>query len=935
MPGIELHADFDRDGRLSENAFERASRLAWPGAIVVANLDADRRALPMRPTSGDTPQADYDIATAFSRDDELLPLRVRVATGALAAGERLRIHCSGVMHTRVRLSTADGRIVPHRLGAPEEYELPNPPASGVLNLTLQVRSIAGAAFGRLSGLELRYQPDAREESRFELTLLREDTQAQTHVEDHGRFTVAPVVLDDRTTTARRIYMVNSGYNWPSYHDMWHAAAAARVPLVDVDPRLSDGDIWLQDQYQHGSMQGPRQSREIVLHLPRLRHNNTIDTTTNNLEDFVNSHFRSRDLGLFNDLWDRVVVVNTSDGGILRINFRTMRDWAFGALRLTKVADRLDRYGMLSGQPWASRATGDFVATVRDMGATLRRLQETMDAATADAPQERATLLNGLLEAANQLVRAATADYAVTGSGDSAHFVSTIAGQRVSLPADTARRLVARGLQMHSSANYGGNIESTPPVRGAPLGKIIIGNAADPDTGGDFVDPDLLRLLAKQKKQPIVEIDTTWLNVGHVDEMMAVVPHARTGFSVVHASSAAAMSLLREADALYRSGLPAEHPNTAPGPRRPSGVLSRLMSEGNHPVTRLLRGKLWRHVHSPSTPGTVADILEPPSIYLKLAYHVSGGGNGINIHRIGYVPGEGPTRHYLADISPAEFLFCERDNTGTSVNDTLDETVLAASRATLAREIGTNLLPIPVLFDRIDSTAAFRRRHAWHKTSAFAPDMANMQVLNGHLMVPKPYGPRMRRDDAIRVVRTAMEAVDMPRSVRERVGARLVARRRMTREIYWVMKAPPAYLMSSPNGIIRASYGGMTTRDDVVAAFKDSFPGASEAELDQHLIRPNGRRFDSNGQLKDTFSQIVVNDDMVDLFELWTAAVAEEIGAQLHFVDTWAYHLGDGQIHCGTNVLRRARRIGSIDAWDAPDHEFRASVVTFTPEEVAL
>ena len=934
MPGIELHADFDRDGRLSENAAERASRLDWPGAIVVANLDADRRALPTRPTSGDTPQADYDIATAFSRDDELVPLRIRVSAGALAPGERLRIHCSGIMHTRVRLSTADGRIVPHRLGAPEEYELPPLPTSGVLNLTLQVRSIAGAAFGRLSGLDLRYQPDAREESRFELTLLREDMQGDTHAEDHGRFTVAPVILDDRTTTARRIYMINAGYNWPAYHDMWHAAAAARVQLVDVDWRLSDGDIWLQDQYQHASMHGPRRAREIILHLPRLRHNNTIDTITNNLEDFVNSHFRSRDIGLFNDLWDRVIVVNTSDGGVLRVGFRAMRDWAFGALRLTDVAERLDRYGMLSGQPWAARATGDFVETVRDMGGTLRRLQETLATAAAEAPQERATLLNGLVEAATQLVRAATGDYTVNGSGDSAHFISTIAGQRVSLPADTARRLVARGLQMHSSANYGGNIESTPPVSGAPLGKIIIGNAQDPDSGGDFVDPDLLRLLAKQKKQPIVEIDTTWLKVGHVDEMMAVVPHARSGFSIFHASSAAAMAILREAQALYRAGLPADHPDTSPGPRRPSGVLSRLMTEGSHPVTRMFRGKLWRHVHSPSTPGSMAEVLEPPNIYLRLAYQLSGAGNGINVHRIGYVPGEGPTRHYPADISPAEVIYCERDNAGTSVNETIDQTVLAASRTTLTNEIGVGLLVIPVLFDRIDSTAAFRRRHAWNKTSAFTPDMANMQVLNGHLMVPKPYGPRMRRDDAIAVVRAAMEAVGMPRSVRDRVGPRLIARRHMTREVYWVMKAAPAYLMSSPNGIIRASYGGMTNEEDVIAAFKDSFPGSNDAELRRQLIRPNHRHFTSTGQLKETFSQIVVNDGMVDLFELWTAAAAEEVGAQLHFVDTWAYHLGDGQIHCGTNVVRRARRIGGTNAWDAPDHEFRSGVVTFTPEEVA-
>jgi hypothetical protein len=106
MPGLEIHADYDRDGRLTGSAAERAARLVWPGAIVVANLDRDQRVLPARPSSGGTPPPDYDIATAFSRDDELLPIRIRVASGALGAGERLRIRCSGIMHTRIRLSTS-------------------------------------------------------------------------------------------------------------------------------------------------------------------------------------------------------------------------------------------------------------------------------------------------------------------------------------------------------------------------------------------------------------------------------------------------------------------------------------------------------------------------------------------------------------------------------------------------------------------------------------------------------------------------------------------------------------------------------------------------------------------------------------------------------------------------------------------------------------
>jgi hypothetical protein len=792
MPGIELHADYDRNGRLTESPAERAARLEWPGAVVVANLDRDQRVLPSRPTSGDTPPPDYDIATAFARDDELLPLRVRVAPGALGTGESLRIRCSGIMHTRVRLSTANGVIVPHQLGTPEEYVLPLVPSSGILDLTLQVRTIAGAAFGQLSNLDVTYRADAQEESRFELTLLRIDAQGGAISEDRGHFSVAPVILDDCTNQVVKLYIVDSGNNLPSVTDVRAAATAAGVPVVVIDPALANGDTWLQDQYQHGVMQGAQRSREIIVHLPRFRHENSIASITDNLEDFVNSHFRSRDIALHTDLWERILQVNTSDGGVLRITFRELRDWVMSAYRLLLVQDRIDDYGLLADPSWRSGASGDWIETLRRLPRNLRHLSEVVDAAANGAPEQRAKYLQGLKQAAKQLVTAATVGYSLKGSGDAASITSRIAATSVSLPVDTANRLYERGFQMHESSNYGGNIESTPAVAGAPLGKVIIGNAVNPDTGSEFVDPDLLRLLAKQKKQPIVEVDTTWLEVGHVDEMMAVVPH-RAGFSVVHASAAAAMAILRGAEALYRSGLPRNHPDTIAGPRRPSGILPRLMTEGRHPVTRLFRGKAWSHVHPPPQRGQVSDLLDPPKIYMRLARELGGGG-GFNVHGIGMVPGEGSNRRYPADITPSEIIFCELDVAGMSVNDAIDATMLQRSRSTLADALGVPILLVPVLFDRVRSVAAFSEAHWSNKTSAFSPDIANLQVLNGHLLVPKPYGPRMRRDDAIAVVHEAMQVVGMPGAIRDRVGPRLVARRRMTRELYWVERVEPAYLI---------------------------------------------------------------------------------------------------------------------------------------------
>lgn len=931
MPGIELHADFDRDGRLTRSADERAARLIWPGAILVANLDRDQRVLPSRVSGGDTPEPDYSMATAFSRDDELLPLEIRVTPGALGTGERLRIRCSGIMHTRIRLSDRAGIIVPHRLGHPEDFELPSLPPSGVLALTLQVRTIAGASFGRLSNLELEYRDDPREETRFELSVLRVDVLDRTHTEDFGRFSVAPFILDDRITTATRIYIVNTPENLPSRFDVSRAVAAASVPLVEVPVSLTGGDTWLQDQYQHAMMQGADNFRQLILHLPRLRHENSDETVTDNLEDFVNSHFRSRNIAMFNDLWDRVISVNTTDGGVLRINFRQIDAWIKSVGRLLRVSHQLDTYGALASPSWQPIDDTDWVDALRNMSANLRRLNNAIDDALDESQPERADLLNGLKNAAAQMVREAMQGISSTGSGDTLSVTSSVAGQSVSLIAQTARRLFLRGRQMHDAANYGGNIESTPPVPGAPLGKILIGNVTFPDGDGEFVDPDLLRLLAKQKKQPIVEINTSWLRVGHVDEMIAVVPHRSAGFSILHASSAAAMAILREAEARYRSGLSLYHPNKITGIHRPSGVLSRLMNEGSHPVTRLFRGKAWMHQHRPADPGQVTRSHDPPSIYLRLAAAL-GGTSGFNIHRIGFVPGEGPDRRYPADITPSEIIFAERDVNGESVNDGMDTALLEPSRARLRTELGVPVLPIPVLWDRVDNLGLFTANYWNQPTTAFSPDIVNMQVLNGHLLVPKPYGPRMNRDDAIYVVRAAMEAIGMPSNIRDRVGPRIVARRRMTQDFFWVERVESATLFSSI-GTIRASYGGMETVSDVKAGFRDSFPGADDAELERRLIAPNRRSFDSSGYLRKDFTRLIVNDGMVDLFELFTAAVIDHLGVQLHFVDSWYYHIRDGQIHCGTNVLRRPRRLSGMNVWDAPDVSFRSQTIIFEDEVV--
>lgn len=971
MPGrLELHADFDRDGVLSGSPDERAARLSHPGCVVVPNLDADQRSLPGSVGGGAAggadsipggrdaasgaaaladPAPDYDLATAFARDDELVPLQVRALAGAgAAAGETLVAWIPGMlMHTRVRLSDAAGVIVPHRLGQPDVYVLPPVPASGVLELTLQVRTIAGASFGRLASLDTGFRPVDVADDRFTLVVGFQQADGTIVEEDRGHFSVAPAILDDCLAPATRVYVASVPGNEPSLADLRRAAGAAGVPVVEIPHAVNAGDAWVQDQFQHAYLEGPGGFRELVLHLPRLASNAAVGPGVANLRTFVEEHFRSRDLGVYSGLWTRQLPVATATGGVARFTPLTLSEVLVAVSRVAALPRVFLQSARLLSTAGRSAPTGgagtptppsvvltdDWVQTVRAVAANLRTLDSLAATATAAAPSRRREQdIAQLVADVRARAAAALQGIDVTGPEGRATVTLPVAGAPVPFSEDIARKLVTRAEQMQGAAVFGGNIESTPPVAGAPLGKILLGNVPLIE-GAEFMDPDVLRLLVAQRRQPIVELDTTWLDVGHVDEMLAVVPHASSGFSVLHASSAIALALLREATRLQMTGLPVEDPDSVL--RRPSGVLPRLMSQGPHPVTRLFRGKMWKHLVGAAQPGGPNIDVEPPRIFQRLAFEF-GDSDSLNVHPIGLVRGDGE-RHYRADITPAELLWCEVDEAGRSTQEVLDTAVLAPSRAALARELGVPILPIPVLWDQVPDLTAYLPRPPENatrtQTTAFSPDCANLVVLGTHLVVPKPYGPRMRIDDAIAVVRTVMAGVDGLESARSRVGRRLVSARRMTREVTWVQRRSPAY-DETASGIIRRSYGGMQNLDDLVDVFRDSFPGESPEQVATRIRLGNARALDARGLLRDEFSQIVIDDGMVDLFELFIAAVVDSIGLTLHFVDSWYYHLHAGQIHCGTNVLRRPTRTGRPRAWDVADWQgFRSQTINFEDERV--
>jgi protein-arginine deiminase len=98
-----------------------------------------------------------------------------------------------------------------------------------------------------------------------------------------------------------------------------------------------------------------------------------------------------------------------------------------------------------------------------------------------------------------------------------------------------------------TVNSTGNFSATPPYRTKtrhfPQGRLVYGSAP-----GSRPDPAFVRMLLDQGVQPPIELDTAWLEVGHIDEFLAFLPApTRRGWVAVVADPKYAYRLLREAE----------------------------------------------------------------------------------------------------------------------------------------------------------------------------------------------------------------------------------------------------------------------------------------------------------------------------------------------------------------------------------------------------
>jgi protein-arginine deiminase len=175
------------------------------------------------------------------------------------------------------------------------------------------------------------------------------------------------------------------------------------------------------------------------------------------------------------------------------------------------------------RPATARATEVFLATGRyDNGPFVAALREALEPLAVPltihpAADWREMWMQDTMEVATALIPGSRMHVVLAGLRGADSFPPTLLGP------DTAVAAVGepRGLEGGDAwADWYGNLEVSPPLAGHPEGRILYGKNGR--TGAAF-HPDVVRFLAAQGKQAPVAIDTSWLAIKHVDEIVAFLP----------------------------------------------------------------------------------------------------------------------------------------------------------------------------------------------------------------------------------------------------------------------------------------------------------------------------------------------------------------------------------------------------------------------------
>ncbi len=892
MPLFHLYADYNNDGVVGSS--DHASRNTGTGVTLTPNLDAETGTLAAKISVGQPVVLDIDRNPKLGSDDDLISLVVMAEPHVLTSAYKVILKLEEYFRQKIRIYDDARRPLNDNLrNGFYEYELVF--HGQVLKLFVEALTLN-------SSPTLPVHSSGADPEVIQLSLEVLDAQTGVFIENEvGTLSVSPLILLGDHAPAERLYMCdtidngeeNSWDNTPSYKDVF--SLQGRIPgtrFVSVPNSVHLRDSWLQDQFQIAYCQSATANMKVMLHLPRLRVNGQLLAAAGGLPDFVRMHFPSSGIGLFQDFWDRSFPVETSMGiinadiygsAVLQIAFQKAISLHRAILKIISYVDpalyekkfkhhRDDKLSMIvKGLP----ALKEKAVSILIQAETEEKNKRPLDPDKVNAHK-----LNR--EHIQEKAKRVLQQIALT---DSEHVrVTYIGGLLLDLKLSTIDELEKRLRQIHSSHNYGGNIEVSPPLPGAPFGKILIGNYTTPN--GSVMDVDLVSFLALQKVQPVVQIDTTWLKVGHVDEIVNFASGAGSGngFSTVVASPAKAYRLLEEITLLNerRPGIPAK--------QQEKDIIDRLYTApGNwteprqaepHPVTHLLRGKHWLQNYM-SEDGIV---VMPPDLYTRMSSHYASFSTSFRP----YSPKREAVMHfYNAKISVRELAAFSWPS-----NEEVIKKMEKVKVALLDAFPGSKLIELPVIFDTFPQGKA--------STIAFTPDLVNYQTLGDRILMPRPYGPRMSVEDVITVLRNVMGP-----SFSAFLTPQFLRRKNLHKTFHWAFKEIDQYNSTVNFGVLLTGiYATAMDLGWLAKEFQDGFPQETSLdEIKQKIRRANPGKFLPNGALINGWQKIEIPENKVDVFEAYTQIMMESMGITVDWVDSWFYHVNEGGIHCGTNVIR--------------------------------
>jgi hypothetical protein len=769
---------------------------------------------------------------------------------------------------------------------------------------------------------------------------------------------ADVILVGDDAAPQRIYICDVVENQPSVRDVAAAARQAKVELAVVPLAVNLGDSWLQDQFQLGYTATREGAQNVILHLPRMVNDSALIPGTPNLRNFVDAHFPSDGVGVVRDFWEQQT---TASDGMNSVKLGVAESYGpfkelVRAIRLLRAMHSLIRKLDRNANPDVpgGDVTNLYLVRLALDDAYARLL------AYRRADEDARTLITAM--------GTALKDVSATLDRDRTSVKLTLkraeGEQTLVFTADTQeplQRFFTELRDLHSSRNYGGNIEVSPPFADAVYGKILAGSITSPSLKAF--------LTSRGSRHPLVSVYTDWLDVGHIDEIACFVNRGG-GFALLRAAPLLAVSMLERA--LVYQG---------------QGKL----------VTRLFRGKKWLHQGRANS----VDAHTPPSAYAALLartgpYDLSGLATKVDrSHKDPYGHSSFHddrqflvfSRRATTDVRYAAFISCaDLLSTCRETNRTIDALFLASdyryadevaySRyvdstpyrekvlpfrldAVLAKEFpGVPVLPVPMLFDRVDDVMNAG-------TKAIVPGIVNLQTLGNTVLVPRPYGPRLRPGDAISLVCEFLAKFGGTNTKPDRDYARS---RGLDQTFHWTRPAETvhhAHLGGWPTEF-DVAYDEMSRAEALAAAvstttfevmslfrilhgndplsnhpvaerenllriagyFKDGFDEFKNIRVDfcagdtaqshplqdryeadikkvmERIKIANPGVFDNAGELivRD-WVKLTIPEETVDIFELYTQVVLESLGMSVQWVDSWYYHTHSGGIHCGTNVLR--------------------------------